>query len=157
MEILIIYDSVFGNTARLAQAMTEQLGNDEILLSRVTEIKPEQLKGIRYLIVGSPTRAFRPTKEMAEFLKKLPADSLRGIKVAAFDTRMSTQDTNSKIFSGFAKVFGYAAKPMADLLEKKGGILVMAPEGFFVKDSQGPLKEGELERAAGWAKQVMAE
>jgi hypothetical protein len=35
---------------------------------------------------------------------------------------------------------------------KKGGELVFPPEGFLVKKSEGPLKDGELERAAEWAK-----
>jgi flavodoxin len=53
-------------------------------------------------------------------------------------------------------LFGYAAKPIADRLEKKGGERIMPPEGFFVEGTEGPLKEGELERAADWAKQIMA-
>jgi flavodoxin I len=52
----------------------------------------------------------------------------------------------------FIKVFGYAAKPIADLLQKIGGEFSLPPEGFFVKDAEGLLKEGELERAAEWAK-----
>jgi flavodoxin len=51
---------------------------------------------------------------------------------------------------------GYAAKPIADKLKKKGGKLVLPPEGFFVQGSEGPLKEGEVERAAEWAKQLLA-
>ncbi|GAI96433.1 unnamed protein product [marine sediment metagenome] len=53
------------------------------------------------------------------------------------------------------KLFGYAAKPIADKLEKKGGGLIIPPEGFFIKDSKGPLKDGELERAADWAKLII--
>jgi hypothetical protein len=52
------------------------------------------------------------------------------------------------------KLFGYAAKPIADRLKKKGGELTIPPEGFLVKGTEGPLKEGELERAADWAKSL---
>ena len=51
--------------------------------------------------------------------------------------------------------FGYAAKPIANRLQKKAGALIAAPEGFIVKGKEGPLKEGELERAAQWARQLM--
>jgi hypothetical protein len=54
------------------------------------------------------------------------------------------------------RVFGYAAKPISEKLRKKGGELIIAPEGFFVKDVEGPLKEGELERAAAWAREITA-
>jgi hypothetical protein len=53
------------------------------------------------------------------------------------------------------KMGGYAAGRMAESLKKKGVSLVVPPEGFFVKDREGPLKEGELERAADWAKTII--
>jgi len=56
----------------------------------------------------------------------------------------------------FVKIFGYAAQPIAGRLEKKGGELVIPPEGFYVDDTEGPLLEGELERAADWARQIVA-
>ena len=56
----------------------------------------------------------------------------------------------------FVRIFGYAAKPIADRLAKKGGDLAVPPEGFYVGDMEGPLLEGELERAADWAKQILA-
>lgn len=36
-----------------------------------------------------------------------------------------------------------------------GGTLIASPEGFFVKGKEGPLKEGELKRAASWAKVIV--
>jgi hypothetical protein len=52
-------------------------------------------------------------------------------------------------------VFGYAAGRIANNLKKKGSTLIASPEGFFVTGGQGPLKEGELERAAAWAKGIL--
>ena len=48
-------------------------------------------------------------------------------------------------------IFGYAAPEIARSLERNGGTLLAPPEGFVVLGMEGPLKEGELERAAGWA------
>jgi flavodoxin I len=55
----------------------------------------------------------------------------------------------------FVRIFGYAAQPITDRLEKKGGELVVPAEGFYVADTEGPLLEGELERAAEWAKEIV--
>lgn len=156
MKVLIVYDSIFGNTEQIALAISNSLGSKEnVETCRVSAIKPEQLIGVRLLIVGSPTRAFRPTKAITNFLKKIPSNGLKGVKVAAFDTRISSTDVNSRFLNILVKLFGYAAKPIADKLEKKGGELIIPPEGFFVKDSEGPLKDGELERAANWVKLIM--
>jgi hypothetical protein len=51
---------------------------------------------------------------------------------------------------------GYAASTIAKTLEKKGGKLAVPAEGFFVTGEQGPLKDGELERAAAWARKVQS-
>jgi hypothetical protein len=76
--------------------------------------------------------------------------------VAAFDTGISTNDMRSPILRILARLFGYAANPISEKLKKKGGDLVIPPQGFFVEGTKGPLKEGELERAADWAKRIMA-
>ena len=157
MKALVIYDSFFGNTEKIAQAIGQALGSQgEVEVCRVGEVRPEQLAGLNLLVVGSPTRAFRPSPAISKFLGGIPANGLQGIKVAAFDTGISLQDAHSAILSFFVRLFGYAAKPIADKLTKKGGELAVSPEGFFVKGSEGPLKEGELERAADWAKQIIA-
>ncbi len=156
MKTLIVYDSVFGNTEQIAQAISKSIGSEErVEALRAGDMKPEHLIGLRLLIVGSPTRAFRPTKAITDFLDKIPSNGLKGVRVATFDTRISTTDVNSRLLNILVRLFGYAAKPIADRLEKKGGSLVIPPEGFFVKDSEGPLKDGELERAADWAKQAI--
>jgi hypothetical protein len=80
------------------------------------------------------------------FLRKAPASAIEGVNVAAFDTRFA---------SGFAKIFGFAAGRIANTLKRKGGSLVVGPEGFIVEATKGPLKEGELERAALWAGEVL--
>ena len=157
MSILIVYDSVFGNTEKIARAIGAALGSQEnVETLRVSNVKPEQLAGLRLLIVGSPTRQFRPTAAMTSFLKRIPGNGLKGIKVAAFDTRITqSKIEETPVLAFFVRIFGYAAGPMAKTLQKKGGELIVPPEGFFVEGTEGPLKEGELDRAAGWADQII--
>jgi len=154
MKVLIVYESFFGNTEKIALAMSKALGAHKVGTVRASEVKPERLAGLGLLLVGSPTRAFRPTKAVTSFLNSIPRNGLNGVRVAAFDTRNSEADINSRLLKVLVSVFGYAAKPISDKLVKKGGVLVIPPEGFFVKGSEGPLKEGELERAAGWARKA---
>jgi flavodoxin I len=151
-----VYDSYFGNTQKVAEAVCKAFGSkDSVDLKKVGEVKPEQLNGLDLLIIGSPTRAFQPGEGMKKFLNSLPVRSLNGVKVAAFDTRIRIEDTPVAILRFFSKIFGYAAKPMIAKLVKKGGNLVVAGEGFYVESTEGPLKDGELERATAWAKTVL--
>jgi flavodoxin len=156
MKGLVVYDSYFGNTEKIAQAVGRVLQDaGEVEVRKVGEVQPQQLAGVDLLVVGSPTRAFSPTNGTKAYLKQLPAGALNGVKVAAFDTRISVEDTNSGFLKFMVGLFGYAAKPIAAQLKKKGGQPVSSPEGFIVKESEGPLKEGELERAEQWAKDLI--
>ena len=158
MKAMVVYDSAFGNTEKVAQAIGQALGSQgDIEVVRVGNVKPEQMAGMTLLIVGSPTQKFRPLGTITGFLKGIPDGKLKGVKVAAFDTR-ATEGAIEKvrILAFFVKIFGYAAKPIADRLVKKGGDPAVPPEGFYVADTEGPLLEGELERAADWAKRIVA-
>ena len=155
MKILVVYDSVFGNTEKVAQAIGGAVESEHSVETvKAGEVSQQQMSGVNLLVVGSPTRAFTATKATKSFINGIPRQSLAGVKVAGFDTRLSTADVNSKVLNGLVKVFGYAAKPISDGLAKKGGNVIAEPEGFIVVDSEGPMKEGELERAAEWAKKL---
>ena len=156
MKVLVMYDSVFGNTEKLARAMGETLssGNESAVLS-VNETSPDKLRSIDLLIVGSPTRGFRPTEAIMNYLKLLPADSLKGKRTAAFDTRILLSEIKSPIFRFIVKKGGNASPRIAAELTNKGGLLVLPPEGFFVDSREGPTKSDELERAVDWVKQIV--
>lgn len=154
MKALIVYDSFFGNTEQIAQAIGKALGSpEEVQVVRVSNVQPGQLSGLNLLIVGAPTRGFRPSPLTSKWLGSIPANALQGVKVAGFDTRIPW-DVMPGVLRPMAKIFGFAAKPISDKLQKKGGTVAAPPEGFFVKNTQGPLAEGELERAVAWAKQL---
>jgi flavodoxin I len=147
MKALIVYDSVHGNTEKIARAIAEAITpSNEVKVLQAGEANASELASVNLLIVGSPTHGGRPTPAVQNFLNKVPELSLKGINVAAFDTRITKK---------FVGVFGYAAGRIAGNLKKHGGTLIASPEGFFVTSTKGPLKEGELERAAGWAKGIL--
>jgi flavodoxin len=152
-KVLVIYDSVFGNTEKIAQAIAASLGTQAI---PVGQANAGQLAGLDLLVVGSPTRGFRPTESISKLLNELSKNHLAGVRVAAFDTRIVLETINSKALRFIVDKGGYAASTIAKTLEKKGGRLVVPPEGFFVTGEQGPLKDGELERAGEWAGKLMA-
>jgi len=154
LKALIIYDSRFGNTEKVARAIgeaTTPLGEAKVV--QVGEANPLELSSIDFLIVGSPTHAGGATRAIKEFLRKIPANALENVRVASFDTRFSAKDKGIgiRIMLG---IFRYAAGRIATILEYKGGYLATEPEGFIVEGNEGPLKKGELERAAIWAKEI---
>ncbi len=155
MKALVVYDSIYGNTEQIARAIGDALQSQaDVQILRVGDVKPEHMVGLSLLVAGAPTHGSMASPAMKAWLKALAPNSLRGVKVAAFDTRMAVSDIKPAIAAFFVKLFGYAAQPIANSLTKRGGTLVIPAEGFFVKDTQGPLKDGEIERAAAWSRQI---
>ncbi len=157
MKALVVYDSFFGNTEKVAQAVARGIGApEEVTLVRVGSLAPQQLADATLLVVGSPTRGFRASEATAAFLANLPAGSLQGKKVAAFDTRLTLEAMGPVIrFMFWIKYGKFAAPSMAEALQKAGGELALPSEGFIVMASEGPLKDGELERAEAWGKNLI--
>lgn len=152
MQNLIIYDSLYGNTRKIAEKIAGVMPQSKAL--KVDELKPEILQNIKFLIVGSPTQGGRPTILLQRFLNQIPANTLKNIKVAAFDTRLSEKDVNFALRL-LIKTIGYAAPKIAKSLEKKGGKLAAPPRGFIVRGKEGPLADGELERIDKWIKSLL--
>ena len=80
----------------------------------------------------------------------MKAGSLRGIDVAAFDTRVPTGGRNV-LLRALMHLIGYAAPRINRTLKAKGGHVVGDPEGFIVEGKEGPLRAGEEARAEAWA------
>jgi flavodoxin len=136
MKSLVVYDSNFGNTQKIAEVIAK--GVDAKALS-IKNIQASELTGLDLLIVGSPIIAWKPSPRMISFLAGLTAGQLKGTKVTTFDTRV-------QLF-----IHGDAASKILKALTSAGGEVVMPSTGFHVKGRQGPLFEGELEKAADWS------
>jgi len=156
VKSLVVYHSQYGNTKLIAQAIGAALkSTGRVLVMHASDVQPGDLMGINRLIVGSPTQQLSATPAILNWIKTIPRDGLKGVKAAAFDTRFTEQKINRiKVLAFFVRIFGYGAKPISDQLEKKGAKIVLPPEGFYVIDTEGPLLERELERAAEWIRKM---
>lgn len=142
MNSLVVYDSKFGNTERVARAIADALGAfGTARATHVDQVSKDSVAGADLLVVGGPTQAWQATPAIKNFLNGIER---RGIAAAAFDTR----------FHKSAWLTGSAAKGIAKRLRQRGQVLIAPPESFFVEKSEGPLESGELERAAAWAREL---
>src|SRR6266849_7945195 len=147
MNTLIIYDSTFGNTAQIAQAMADRLGeHGTVRIALADEAGLSDMEEIDLLIVGGPTQRHGVSPAIRDLLERLPRRTLRGAGAAAFDTRYHMAAWKS----------GSAAHRIASRLKRTGALLVVPPESFFVAEWEGPLEQGELEHAVQWTEQIYA-
>jgi len=139
MKSLVVYDSNHGNTRKTAEAIAEILGARAIAAA---DARPEELSGIDLLVVGSPILGWKPSEKTIAFLNSLGKGRLAKVKAAAFDTRV-------KLF-----IHGDAAGKIARFLAAAGAEIIAEPRAFYVKGTEGPLFEGEIENARAWAELI---
>jgi len=156
VQALVIYDSVFGNTEKIAQSIATGLRTaHETQCLRAGSVSVVQITSVDIIVMGSPTRSFRATPATHSVLDSIPSAALQGKKVAAFDTRLLMTGVKGLLFRKIIDKGGYAAPIIASEMQSKAGTLSLPAEGFFVKGEEGPLVDGELERASDWGRKLV--
>jgi flavodoxin len=154
MNILIVYDSQFGNTERIARAIAGRLESARLL--RAEEAEARDLTTCDLLIAAGPTQRQKTSPAMQAWLERLPRGVLKDVPAAAFDTRYR--------MSRF--LTGSAAASIASRLKRAGARLVVPPESFFIERDVPPtgekrrhemerLEPGEEARASEWAAGIL--
>ncbi len=162
MKALVVYESMYGNTARIAEAIGQGLdeGGIETVIDQVDDVDPTAAAGMDLLVVGGPTHAHGMTRDgtreqalrdgkntfedptrghgLRAWTEQVPPGE--GRLAAAFDTRMH----------GPKALTGSAAKGITQRLQQHGFQTVGEP-GSFLVTKQSTLEEGEAERARAWA------
>jgi hypothetical protein len=169
MDVTVVYESLFGNTRRIAEAIAAGARDAHPSVRvRLLSTSTAPSDGADLLIVGGPTHALRmstaasryqgaqPGKQgvtiasesspdgpgAREWLGILPA-AKDGGSAAAFDTRLPFP------------LAGGAARGIAKRLRRHGYRLVAHPEEFVVNGAQGPLRAGEEARAKAWGTELV--
>jgi len=148
MHTVIIFDSDYGDTREIAEAIATDLrtaGPVDIAKVR-TRAAASLPPDVDLLIVGSPTHMHHLSTPVRGYLEQLPAKSLAGVEAAAFDTRAR----------GWKLFTGAASGGIARQLQKHGAHLVVRPESFQVVRKEGPLVDGEVLHAHTWAQHILA-
>lgn len=158
---LVVHESMFGHTAQVARAVAAGVG--EVMAVEVVPVEkaPHTLAGYDLVLAGGPTHAFSMSREasrteargrgalhgrvafgLREWLSCLGADE--HVAAATFDTRVAT----------VRHLPGSAARAAARVARRHGLREVARPESFYVADVEGPLLDGELDRARVWGRSI---
>lgn len=146
MNTLVIYDSKFGNTKKIAEVIANVFGEyGPVNMMAAADATPDDLMQADMLAMGGPTQAHGASPAIRMLLDNVVEGALGDIPAITFDTRY-----NMPSF-----LTGSAAGQIEKMLHKLGCELLMPHESFFISSSEGPLASGELERAAEWARVVI--
>jgi flavodoxin len=166
MRAIVVFESHWGNTEAVAQAIAQGIGPEARALT-TSEATPEVVAEAELVVAGAPVMAFSlPSDAMVANSAKdpkapVPADIthptlrawLEGLphvdasspahRAASFETKLRWSP-------------GGATGGIEARLRKAGFNTVARAEKFVVKGVYGPLREGELERARAWGKELAA-
>jgi hypothetical protein len=176
MRVVVVYESFFGATREVAEAIAEGIrGADPAAVVGVLRVTaaPADLAGTDLLVVGGPTHLLglssRPSRWLAAQYwgdpraprrrhrphgRPLAGPSLRsGLRTLPSTgpgTRAAVFDTRRP-----GPLTGGAGPVIARRLRGRGAVLVAAPQDFHVDGVTGPLRAGERNRATAWGARLV--
>lgn len=165
MKVLVVYESMFGNTERIAHAVAEGMRpHAEVEVLEVDEAPGLPPADVDLVVAGGPTHAFSMSRErtredaarqggrtravftgLREWVDGLPVGRHRQ-RVVTFDTRAAS-----------ARHLPGSAARAASRAFRRHGYHVVGSESFWVDDVSGPLLDGEVDRAVEWGRSLVRE
>jgi menaquinone-dependent protoporphyrinogen IX oxidase len=154
MKGMVVYDTSYGNTKSVAEAIAETLKESgmEVDLFYVKDVKKLSAKEYDFLVLGSPTKFGTMSFTFKRFLGKVKGEEWVNKPFAAFDTE---NPENIERAQAEDKEWSAAEKIAEKLKEKKMNQLLPVLKAV-VFGQKGPLKEGEIDRAKDYAREVAA-
>jgi len=146
VKVIVIYESKYGNTKRVAEAIVEgmnEIGGIEASLSELKEVDLDKIPNYDAILIGSPNHMGGHTRGIKGFIDKLGKLQLKGKMFAVFDTYLG-------------KDFEKAVKKMEKQInEKVPRLKQIAPcLSIKVQGMKGPIVEGELPKCREFGKKI---
>ncbi|PSL57326.1 NAD(P)H dehydrogenase (quinone) [Saccharothrix carnea] len=162
---LVVFESMFGNTRTVAEAVGAGLAGgrqvDVVEVAAAPDVLPDD---VDLLVVGAPTHAFSLSRAST---RKSASDQAtgeivsrgRGVRewldaLAPADRTVSAIAFDTKVKVGWLP--GSAAKAITKRLRRLRFTVAGAPVSFYVGGTPGPLLDGEVDRATAWARTIRA-
>lgn len=176
MHVAVVYESLYGSTHEAADAIARGIldarPDAAVDVVRVGEADLQRVAGADLLIVGGPTHMRAMTTSMSRHMgvaaeaKKEPAERHElepgavgpGVRDWLHDLSKTTEPRMAAAFDTRigARLAGGAASGIAQRLRRHGYQVLGEPEGFHVgDDGNGPLQDGEEDRARAWAADIV--
>ncbi|NUT18852.1 MAG: flavodoxin family protein [Hamadaea sp.] len=165
MTVLIIYESMYGNTESIARAIAGGFGPQAgVRLVEVSQAPVDLPDDVELVVVGAPTHGHglsRPQSRAGAAKEKPVISAETGVRewaaavgISSRRPAMATFDTR---FDKPRWLTGSAAASLAKLLRRRGFAVQEPPQSFFVEHTLGPLRDGEMNRAHAWAATLAAD
>ena len=146
MKVIIVYESKYGNTKRVAETIIEginEIGEIDVFFKELKEVKLENVPDHDAILIGSPNHMGGATKGIKGFIEKLGKLQLNEKMFAVFDTYTK-------------KDFEKGVKNMEKLIaEKVLGLKQIVPGlSIEVQGVKGPIVETELPKCREFGKRI---
>ncbi len=147
MKGIVVYDTSYGNTKKIAETITETMKESEIEvdLFDVKNVKKLSAKDCDFLVLGSPTRFGTMSFAVRFFSGKVKSEEWRNKPFAVFDTE-NPENMEKKEWS--------AAEKIAERLRDRKMNQLVPILKALVLGQKGPLEEGEIERTRDYAREL---
>jgi flavodoxin len=145
-KVIVVYESKYGNTKRVAEAIIEgmkEIGTVEVSLKELKEVNLNDVPNYDAILIGSPNHMGGPTRGIKGFIDKLGKLQLNGKMFAVFDTYLG-------------KDFQKAVKKMEKRINEKAPKMKQLTSGLSIKVQgiKGPIAEEEIPKCIEFGRKI---
>ena len=158
MKAIVVYESLWGNTAAIARAIAEGMGPGAQALT-TAEATPTVISGVDLIVAGAPVLGFQlPSEQMRESIRTNPTRPKADYSHPTMRAWLAGLPAGSGRYAAFETRLwwspGGATKAIGQGLEKAGYREALKARRFIVNGAYGPLRKGELEKARAWGAEL---
>ncbi len=169
MRAVVVFESMFGNTEKIARAIADGVRSGlgappaDVTVLEVGKAPDRLDDEVSLLVAGGPTHAFGMTRpNTRDDARKRVGDTVvsRGIglrewldSVAIDRSDVATATFDTRV-DKVRRLPGSAARGAAKVLRRRGHVVLVPPQSFYVRDIEGPLSDGEVDHARRWGHEV---
>ncbi len=160
MKAVVVYESLWGNTAAIARAIAEGIGEGTPALS-TAEATPDALEGVDLIVAGAPVLGFSlPTDTIRSSIEKgePKAPARPDMSHPSMRSWLDSLPKGTGRSASFETRIWWSPGGCTKGINKRAGHAGYEPIGkgerFIVTDRYGPLRDGEIERARAWGMEL---
>jgi flavodoxin len=163
VRALVVYESMYGNTKRIARAIGDGLATGLEVDVFEVDSAPRSTDGYDIILVGGPTHAFTMStrQSRADTVKKADSavvsvgigirDWIDSVAPHRETTQFATFDTR---YDKPTWITGSAARRAASRMQQRGFHRLSPAMSFFIEHAEGPLADGQIDQAFEWGERM---
>ncbi|MFX1593865.1 MAG: flavodoxin family protein [Promethearchaeota archaeon] len=157
MKVLIVYDTKYGNTEKVAKLIAEGINSNngnEVIVNNVKDVNLKKEASYDLILIGSPVHFGKHVGSVKKFINKLPKSQLKVNTYSIFNTYMGEDpETTEEGICYYKKMLDKMDKQINEMMSNLTKL--SSPLSIKVAGMKGPILNEELPKCKDFGMKIV--